>query len=145
MIAKNDKIIAHHLRELIVKLYKRIHREISNKEQMSVADQNVMYQLTQKGKLLPSELCTMLNMSSQYISQVVNHLVELEFISRNPSPTDKRKSFIKLTEKGKQRVLQSRKEREEWLANLIANQYSAEDKATIQKAVALLAVLTGRE
>jgi DNA-binding MarR family transcriptional regulator len=141
MISKSDRIVAHDLRDLITRLYKRLHKEISNPEQMSVAEQNVLYQLTLKEQLLPSELCAQLNISSQYMSQVLNRLEDLKYIVRKPSPSDKRKTQVTLTESGKTKIHDSRKEREQWLADMISKNYNTEDKVIIKKAVALLNIL----
>ncbi|MDJ1472380.1 MarR family transcriptional regulator [Cytophagaceae bacterium DM2B3-1] len=140
-MVKTDKQLAHDLRELIVVLYRQMQKHISNEEQLSVAAQNIMYQLTQKDELLPSELCTLLNISSQYISQVFNQLESLDYIARKPSASDGRKTLVSLTTKGKLKVQQSRKEREEWLAGLIAERLSSTDKEVIKKALGLLNTL----
>ncbi|PSL43929.1 DNA-binding MarR family transcriptional regulator [Chitinophaga niastensis] len=142
MISKTDKIVAHDLRDLITRLYKRLHKEISNTEQMSVAEQNVLYQLTLKAHLLPSELCAQLNISSQYMSQVLNRLEDLKFIARKSSPSDKRKTQVTLTKSGRIKISDSRKEREQWLADMLSKNYSTEDKAAIKKVITLLNILT---
>jgi DNA-binding MarR family transcriptional regulator len=91
--------------------------------------------------MLPSELSAQLNISSQYMSQVLNHLEELGYISRKPSPKDKRKTFAVLTAKGKKKINVTRQEREEWLADQVSKQYSAKDKELIQKAIKLILIL----
>ncbi len=144
MPVKSDNVVAHDLRDLITRLYRRLQKEISNPEQMSVAEQNVFYQLTLKEQLLPSELCAQLNISSQYMSQVLNRLEGLKYITRKPSPIDKRKTQVALTESGKIKIRDSMKEREQWLADLITKNYSAEDKVTIKKAIAPLSFLPGK-
>lgn len=143
MISKTDKILAHDLRDLITSIYRRLHKEISNPEQMSVAEQNVLYQLTLKEQLLPSELCARLNISSQYMSQVLHRLEDLKYIARKSSLSDKRKTLVTLTETGKIKIRDSRKEREQWLADMLNKNYNAEDKVIIKKAIALLNILTG--
>ncbi|MDJ1502086.1 MarR family winged helix-turn-helix transcriptional regulator [Xanthocytophaga agilis] len=140
-MTKTDKHLAHDLRELIVVLYRQMQKHISNEEQLSVAAQNIMYQLTQQEELLPSELCTLLNISSQYISQVFNQLESLDYIARKPSASDGRKTLVSLTMKGKLKVQQSRKEREEWLAGLIAERFSSTDKEVVKNALSLLNTL----
>ncbi|HEX9508960.1 MAG TPA: MarR family transcriptional regulator [Puia sp.] len=141
MASKSDNAVVHDLRDLITRLYRRLHKEISNPEQMSFAEQNVLYQLTLKEQLLPSELFVQLNISSQYMSQVLNRLEDIKYISRTPSPSDKRKTLVSLTKSGKIKIRDSRKEREQWLADLITQNYSAEDKVLIKKSIDLLSIL----
>ena len=141
MVTEQDKEVAHSIRDLVTRMNRRLRKQISNPEQLSVAELNVIQLLTNNKQLLPSELCTQLNLSSQYVSQVLNRLTELGYISRQSVSSDKRKSYAVITTKGDEWLLDSRKEREEWLAMAISKQYSAADKSLIQKVVALLAVL----
>jgi len=141
MVTEQDKEVAHSIRDLVTRMNRRLRKQFSNPEQLSVAELNVLQLLIDNKQLLPSELCTQLNLSSQYVSQVLNRLTELGYISRESVPSDKRKSYAVMTAKGDKWLADSREEREEWLAMAISKQYSAADKSLIQKAVALLAVL----
>ncbi len=142
MVSELDKAVAHSIRDLITRMNRRLRRQMSNPEQMSVTELNVIQLLIHNERLSPSELCAQLNISSQYMSQVLNSLKEKEYVSRQASLQDKRKSFVSLTKTGKAKILDSRQEREEWLACSVAKQYTGEDKALIQKAVDLLLILT---
>ncbi|MDB5144257.1 MAG: winged helix DNA-binding protein [Mucilaginibacter sp.] len=141
MVTEQDKEVAHGIRDLVTRMNRRLRKQFSNPEQLSVAELNVIQLLIDNKQLLPSELCTQLNLSSQYVSQVLNRLTELGYISRQSVSSDKRKSYAVITTKGNEWLADSRKEREEWLAIAISKQYSAVDKSLIQKVVALLAVL----
>lgn len=138
MISSHDKEVAHSIRDLVTRMNRRLKKQISNPDQMSISELNVIQLLLFNRLLLPSELCAQLNLSSQYMSQVLNKLEGLGYISRKASPNDKRKSYAALTAKGRRRIEQTREEREEWLAVSISKQYSAKEKETIQKAIDLL-------
>jgi DNA-binding MarR family transcriptional regulator len=140
-ITEQDKEVAHSIRDLVTRMNRRLRKQISNPEQLSVAELNVIQLLVDSQQLLPSELCTQLNLSSQYVSQVLNKLTELGYISRKAVSSDKRKSYAVISAKGGKWLANSREEREEWLAMAISKQYSTLDKSLIQKAVELLAVL----
>jgi len=137
----NRKMPTHSIRDLVTRMNRRLRKQFSNPEQLSVAELNVIQLLVDNKQLLPSELCTQLNLPSQYVSQVLNRLTELGYISRQAVSSDKRKSYAVITTKGIEWLSDSRKEREEWLAMAISKQYSAADKSLIQKTVALLAIL----
>jgi DNA-binding MarR family transcriptional regulator len=141
MVTEQDKEVAHSIRDLVTRMNRRLRKQFSNPEQLSVAELNVIQLLIDNKQLLPSELCTQLNLSSQYVSQVLNRLTELGYISRQAVSSDKRKSYAVITTKGNEWLVDSRREREEWLAMAISKQYSAADKSLIQKVVALLAAL----
>ena len=139
-VTRFDKEVAHSVRDLVTRLNRRFRKQISNPDQLSVAELNVI-QLLLDQALLPSELCAQLGLSSQYASQVLIKLVDMEYITRKTSTTDRRKSYAVITEKGRKRLTDTREEREEWLATAIAQLYSASDKALIQRAVELLGML----
>jgi len=141
MVTEQDKEVAHSIRDLVTRMNRRLRKQFSNPEQLSFAELNVIQLLIDNKQLLPSELCTQLNLSSQYISQVLNKLTELGYISRETVPSDKRKSYAVMTTKGYKWLADSREEKEEWLAMTISKQYSANDKSLIQEAVKLLMVL----
>ena len=141
MVSPLDKEVAYGIRDLVTKMARRLRKQVSNPEQMSVAELNVLYLMIPTEEMLPSELSAQLNISSQYMSQVLNHLEELGYISRKPSPKDKRKTFAVLTAKGKKKIQVTRQEREEWLADQVSKQYSAKDKELIQKAIKLILIL----
>jgi DNA-binding MarR family transcriptional regulator len=73
-------------------------------------------------------------------------LAELEtagLIERSPDPADRRSSRIELTEQGRDRVLEGRGRREDWLASAIAAELSPEEQRTLLAAVPLLRRLSG--
>ncbi|HLY69827.1 MAG TPA: MarR family transcriptional regulator [Puia sp.] len=141
MIHSTDQNIAHSLRDLVSALNRNLRKQLGNPEQLSVAEENVVRILLSQEETLPSELCGQLNMSSQFMSQVLNRLQALEYISRKASKTDKRKSLVSLSRKGIQKIQKRRKEKEDLLAQLIAERYSTQQKKQIAQSLDLLAQL----
>jgi DNA-binding MarR family transcriptional regulator len=141
MVSAIDKEVAHSIRDMVTKMSRRLKKEVSNPEQMSVTELNVLQLMITNEEILPSELCSQLIISSQYMSQVLQHLEKLGYISRKPSPSDKRSTFAVLTAKGKKRIHATRQEREEWLSNLVSEKYSAKDKELIQRAIKMILIL----
>jgi DNA-binding MarR family transcriptional regulator len=71
-------------------------------------------------------------------------LAELEsqgLISRRPDETDGRRTLLELTAQGRSALADDRRRREGWLAEAIDG-FSAEERETLRRAVALLARLT---
>ncbi|SRR5258708_6483653 len=141
MVSSLDKEVAHAIRDMVSKMGRRLRKEVANPEQMSITELNVLYLMITTEEMLPSELCSQLNISSQYMSQVLQRLEALGYISRKPSAKDKRSTFAVLTAKGKKKIQATRQEREEWLAHLVSKKYSANDKELIQKAIKLILIL----
>ena len=141
MASAGDQQLAHSLRDLVSRLSRNLRKQISNPEQLSVAEENVVRLLLEQEEAPPSELCAQLNISSQFMSQVLNRLEELDYVSRKPSTTDKRKSLVSMSKKGMQKIEQRRQAKEDLLATLISKQYSRQEKEIIEKAILLLARL----
>lgn len=141
MSTPEDRYLAHGIRDFVTQMKRRLRKTLSNPEQLSVAELNVVSLLMDAPEMRPSELGEQLHISSQFMSQVLNRLHELGYISRKPSPADRRKMLVSLTQRGRNKVLQTRQEREDWLTELIARRYTAEEKATIQRAIELLSIL----
>jgi DNA-binding MarR family transcriptional regulator len=141
MIAANDQKIAHNLRDLVSTFSRNLRKQLGNPEQLSIAEENVLRVLLRQEEALPSELCGQLNISSQFMSQVLNRLEMLDYISRKASKTDKRKSLVSLSKKGMQKIQQRRKEKEDLLASLISERYNNQQKKQIAQAIDLLAQL----
>jgi DNA-binding MarR family transcriptional regulator len=136
-----DQNLAHKLRDMVSTLYRNLRKQLGNPEQLSVAEENVVRILLHQEEAPPSELCAQLNISSQFMSQVLNRLETLEYILRKASKTDKRKSLVSLSKKGMQKIQQRRKEKEDLLASLISERYNNQQKKQIEQAIDLLAQL----
>ncbi|MBS1933961.1 MAG: MarR family transcriptional regulator [Bacteroidetes bacterium] len=139
MITANDQKIAHNLRNMVSRLNRSLRKQVGYNEQLSIAEENVLRVLLAQEEAFPSGLCAQLDLSSQFISQVLNRLEKLGYISRKPSKTDKRKSIVTLSKDTMQRFEQRRKQKEDWLASLISKKYTKQQKEQIAQAIELLA------
>ena len=139
MITVKDQKLAHDLRDLVSKLNRGLRKQAGNWEQLSIAEENVVRALLVQQEALPSELCIQLDISSQFMSQVLNRLEKLGYISRKPSKTDKRKSLVSLSKDMMLKVEQKRKQKEDWLALTISKKYNRQQKEQIARAIELLA------
>ncbi|MFY0255337.1 MarR family winged helix-turn-helix transcriptional regulator [Chitinophaga sp. 30R24] len=142
MISKEDQAIAQELRNLVTRMSRRLRKQISNPDALSIAEGNVISILMNHKALYPSALGAQLNISSQFMSQILNRLEKLEYIARKSAPEDGRKTLVSLTRKGKHMVEESRQEREEWLAQVIAGKYNNHQKKLIKEALSLLIEVT---
>jgi DNA-binding MarR family transcriptional regulator len=137
--------LASDLRTVVTRLVKKLRKESTTGQQLSLTERSVMALLYQYKKLLPSELASMEKITNQSMSQILNHLMELGYISRTASDTDKRKVFISLSEEGEKTLLRVRSERAEWLAKAIEHNCTIEEEALLKQAIGILTKLVDFE
>lgn len=123
------------LRTVLARLVKKLRKKAVSGEHLSLTERSTMVQLQHNGPMLPSELAANEHITNQSMSQILAHLLELDYISRAPSDKDGRKVFITITEKGANILEQVRSERDEWLLRAIAETCSAEEQETIKRAI----------
>lgn len=132
---------AHDLRNAITRLIKKLRKESPSGQGLSLTERSTMALLQQHKTLLPGELAAMEMITGQSMSQVLNHLLEMGYIIRTVSQTDKRKINISLSGLGEETIAKYRHERDEWLARAISDVCTPEEQAVLKKAMALLSKL----
>lgn len=128
-----DIQFASDLRSTITRLVKKLRKESPTGQQLSLTERSTMAQLYQNKAMLPSELAANEMITNQSMSQVLNHLRELGYITRTASETDGRKVNISLSDHGEQTLQQFRHERDEWLADAIASACTPEEQELLKK------------
>jgi len=141
-VTEFDKEVAHKVRDLVSHLNRKLRKQMSNEDQLSISELNVIKLLFENGRVLPSEICSHFNLSSQYVSQVLGKLQKLGLVSREQAGGDKRKNFAIITKTGEKWLKNSRQEREEWLAIAIATLFTAAEKESILDTLQLLNKIT---
>jgi DNA-binding MarR family transcriptional regulator len=107
--------LASDLRTVLTRLTKKLRSKSATSGKLSLTERSTISLLDQHRELLPSELAAMEKITSQSMSQILNHLLELGYITRKTSATDKRKVFISLSKAGRDMLHAIRHERDEWL------------------------------
>ncbi|HVS98045.1 MAG TPA: MarR family transcriptional regulator [Puia sp.] len=136
-----DMEVAAALRTGVHRLVKLLRRETRNDAQLSLTERSTMGLLYPDLRLAPSEIARMEKVTTQSMSQVINHLVELDYITRTPSGDDKRMVLLSLTAAGRQDVEQRRRDKQEWLANALHERISPAEKELLMEALHLLTKL----
>ncbi len=136
-----DIEVAASLRTVLHRLVKLLRRETRNDARLSLTERATLGLLYQQGELLPSDIARMEKVTTQSISQVINHLFELNYIYKNSSADDKRKVLLSLTAAGKAYVEQLRLDKQEWLAHALYAKTSPEEKEQLMDALKVLAKL----
>jgi DNA-binding MarR family transcriptional regulator len=128
-----DLELASELRTLFTRLIKKLRKESVTGQHLSLTERSTMSLLYQQKQLLPSELAASEKITNQSMSQILNHLLELGYITRTASETDKRKVLISLTKTGEETLLRVRTERDEWLAKAISDSCNEEEIILLRK------------
>jgi len=126
------------LRQAISGIIKRLRRTIKSDNSYSLSEYSTLSYLYPDQKLSATELAALVRVKTQSMSELLNNLKDQDIVYKTPHETDKRKSLISLTEKGREILEQSRYEKDEWLAQAIENTLSAEEKKVLRNAVVIL-------
>ncbi|MFD2874282.1 MarR family winged helix-turn-helix transcriptional regulator [Mucilaginibacter ximonensis] len=119
-------------------IIKRLRRSVKSANSYSISEFQTLSYLYPDQAFSASELATIVRVKPQSMSELLINLKELGIVEKTPHEVDKRKSLISLTQKGREIVEHTRYERDEWLARAIDNTLSAEEKQTLEAAVAIL-------
>ncbi|MDP4251513.1 MAG: MarR family transcriptional regulator, partial [Bacteroidota bacterium] len=120
---------------VVSRLVKKLRHKSASGEKLSLTERSTIALLDQHKELLPSELAVMEKITTQSMSQVLNHLLDLDYITRRVSDADKRKVIISLSKTGQSVLHKMRNERDEWLNNALINACSTRDQDTLRRAI----------
>jgi DNA-binding MarR family transcriptional regulator len=137
-VTDRDIDVAAALRTVIHRLVKLLRRETHGEGQLSLTERSVMGSLYRNADLPPSTLAQLEKVSSQSMSQIINHLYELELINKTPSGEDKRMVLLSLTPTGRAYVEDARLRKQEWLAHALQQKVSAGEKDVLMEAMKIL-------
>ncbi len=136
MVAEQKDIqLASDLRMVITRLTKKLRNQSSTRDHLSLTERSTLVLLDQHKELLPNELAAMEKITTQSISQILNHLLELDYITRRISETDKRKSIISLSETGQKILHKVRNERDEWLNKALQETCTPKEQEILRQAI----------
>ena len=141
MIEQSNQQLATDLRTVITRLIKKLRSKSATGAGLSLTERSTLALLDQHKKLLPSELASMEKITTQSMSQILNHLLELGYIQRRSSEKDKRKVIISISKTGRSILYKVRNERDEWLNKALIDICSEKEKELLRRAIAPLAKL----
>src|SRR5476651_2425377 len=107
--------LASELRTAVTLLFKKLRKKAASGQSLSLTERSTMGLLCTYKALLPNQLAAMEKITTQSMSQVLNKLMEMGYITRTPSAVDKRKVIIALSPQGEEMITRMRSERDEWL------------------------------
>ena len=131
---------AGELRLVLGQLVRRLRAEYS----FPVAQASVLSRIDREGAQTTSALAAAERVRPQSMAQTLAELEAAGLIDRRPDPADGRRVLIELTPGGRERVLEARGRRQDWLAAAIAEELEPAEQQTLLAAVPLLRRLAGR-
>ena len=125
---------ASELRIVLGQLVRRLRAEHS----FPISQATVLARLDREGPQTTSALAAAERVRPQSMAQTIAELAGRRLVGRRPDPLDGGRILIELTERGRETLADDRPRREGWLAQAIATELSAEEQATLIRAVPLL-------
>jgi DNA-binding MarR family transcriptional regulator len=126
--------MASDLRAVLGRLLRRLRAE----HRFPLSHGAVLGRLDRDGTSSVSELAAREGVRPQSMAQTVADLESERLVARRPDPDDRRRMLVELTDSGAAALAADRRQREGWLAAAIAEQFSAQEQAVLQRAVDLL-------
>ena len=140
MDTEHTHLLAAELRPVLTRLMRKLRKLSPADTTLSQTERSVLV-LLEHQPLLSAELAVMEKITPQSMGQILNHLSDLDLIGKTPSPTDKRKIYISLSDAGRDMIQQVRNEREEWLFKAITEVCTDKEQQILKAAIGPLTKL----
>lgn len=132
-------LLAAELRVVLGRLVRRLRAERA----FPISHAVVLGHLDREGPQAVSELAALEHVRPQSMAQTVRELEEDGLVRRRPDPGDRRRAPVELTARGRTTLEAERSRREGWLATVIGEDLSAEERAVLGRAVRVLKRIAG--
>jgi DNA-binding MarR family transcriptional regulator len=126
--------LASELRVVLGQLVRRLRAQ----QPFSLTQMAVLKRLDAGDLVGVSDLAAAEHVRPQSMAQTVGDLEADGLVAREPDPRDRRRALVRLTAAGRTAVEDQRRRRDDWLAQAMASELSAEDRDTLASAVAIL-------
>jgi DNA-binding MarR family transcriptional regulator len=127
-------LIASELRDVLGQLVRRLRAQ----HRFPLAQGTVLGQLDRQGAMGVSDLAAAERVRPQSMAQTVADLEAAGMVTRRPDPGDGRRALVELTREGRATLEADRRDREGWMARIIAEDFDTDDRVTLQRSVELL-------
>lgn len=128
--------LASDLRVAVTHTMRRLRMERSS-EQITDGQYAVLAALLNRGPMTPSVLAEDQHVQPPHMTRTVNALVQAGLARRDDDPADGRQVLVSITEAGEQEVRETRRRRNEWLAERL-REFDSEERELLAKAAVLL-------
>jgi DNA-binding MarR family transcriptional regulator len=130
-----DQELASRLRHAVARAARRLRQESGN--DLSPSLTAALATIEKHGPLTPSELAVRERVQRPTVTRVVYRLEEAGLVTRATDPADGRSALVSITPAGRALLAAARTRKDAFLSERL-DSLSAEDRATLERAAALL-------
>ena len=143
---QNNNIIevASSIRISIAHFVRRLRQEQVD-EALSLSKLSILGILYRNGPMTATDLATRAHIRPQSLTRLSAFLEERGFVSRQPDEADRRRLLITINAEGKKALSADVRRKEAWLAKVIEQALSPEERELLLQASRLLDRLTGED
>jgi len=120
----------------------RLVRRLRAEHRFPLSHGAVLGRLDREGPMATTDLAAAERVRPQSMGQTLAELEAQGLIARERDPADGRRMLIDLTDEGRRALAQERARRDGWLAQSLAEHFSARERHVLEEALPLLARLT---
>ena len=143
-VARTDAGLASELRVSVMRLRRRLANERDPGNDLSINSMAVLGSLFRHGDLTVGELAALERVQPPSMTRKVNGLEAGGYVVRRPHESDGRVVVVSLTDRGRQRVVADRRQRDEWLARQLRDLTPAE-RDVLRAAAPIIQSLSERD
>jgi DNA-binding MarR family transcriptional regulator len=135
-LSEDDRAAVNSLRSAVMRLSRRLrHQRVD--ESLSATEMSVLATLTRCGSATPGELARKEHVQPPSMTRIVAMLEAKGLVRRDPHPDDRRQVVVRQTEQAEAMLVESRRKRNAWLAQL-AERLTDEERAVLREAAPVL-------
>lgn len=123
--------------ELVAAL-RPISRRLNTSSTFSPGKMGILGHLAVHGRATTTELAAVIRVSPQAVSLAARELEAMGLLERLPDTEDRRRTWIELTEAGRQRLARERAVGLEWLETAISTRLTADERKALEAVIPLL-------
>lgn len=113
-------------------------RRLNAERTLSPGKLGVLSHLAEQGRAASSELAAVVQVSPQAISLAAGELERLGFVVRVPDTGDRRRTWIELTDAGRQKLAQELTSGHAWIDRGIEERLTPEERKALEAAIPVL-------
>jgi DNA-binding MarR family transcriptional regulator len=135
-LSEDDRAAVNSLRSAVMRLSRRLrHQRVD--ESLSATEMSVLATLTRCGSATPGELARKEHVQPPSMTRIVAMLEAKGLVRRDPHPDDRRQVVVRQTEQAEAMLVESRRKRNAWLAQL-TERLTDEERAVLREAAPVL-------
>jgi DNA-binding MarR family transcriptional regulator len=135
-LSEDDRAAVNSLRSAVMRLSRRLrHQRVD--ESLSATEMSVLATLTRCGTATPGELARKEHVQPPSMTRIVAMLEAKGLVRRDPHPDDRRQVVVRQTEQAEAMLVESRRKRNAWLAQL-TERLTDEERAVLREAAPVL-------